>query len=76
MNMPTVKHGRVFAIQGVKIQLLTYEPLSDDHAARVALYLWRTQPKVRSAKGKVLVVPWLGDAALAAALPAATRLPR
>ena len=73
MNMPSVKHPTVFAISGVRIQLVTFQPLSADAAARVALYLWRTEPQVRKSKDKLLVVPWLGDEATAALLPAPPR---
>ena len=73
MNLPHVKHGRVFKIKGVQIQLVTYGPLSDDAAARVAMYLWRTEATVRRSVGKLLVLQWLGDEATAKALPALAR---
>ncbi len=69
MTLPTVKHGRIFRIKDVGIQLVTFDPLPDELAARVAMYLWRTEASVRKSKGKVLTVHWLGDADTAAMLP-------
>lgn len=69
MQMPDVKHPKVFRISGVSIQVLSFMPLSDDEAGRIAMHLWRTQAAARRSKGKLLVLPWLGDAATTALLP-------
>jgi len=72
--MPTCRHPKVITIAEVKVRLVTYQPLSDELAARVVHELWRSQATLRAAKKKLVTVHWLGDAALAASLPAPPRV--
>ena len=69
MQLPNVRHPTTFKIAGVEIELLTFMPLTTDQAQRLAMFLWKSQPQLRKAKGKRCTVPWLGDAAALALLP-------
>ena len=75
MKTPDVKHPRRFRISGVEIEVVTLQPLSEDAAARVALDAWKREASIRRAKGKRVLVHWLGNEALAATLPALPRPP-
>lgn len=69
MQLPNARHPTTFRISGVEIELVTFMALTADQAQRLAMHAWTSQPKLRKAKGKRCVVPWLGDAAALALLP-------
>lgn len=60
-NVPTVRHPTLFAIKGVKLQLVTFMALTEPQAQRLARLCWRTQEHVRKAKkGTTIQCMWLG----------------
>jgi len=56
MEMPSVVHPKRFAINGMYFEVVSYSPLSDDQAAKIAMMFFRGRKFKKSDKGKLFQV--------------------
>ncbi|MDP9965104.1 hypothetical protein J2W37_002824 [Variovorax paradoxus] len=60
-SLPHIKHPKVFKIGAIHIGVMSYFPLSDDQAAKVAMYAYRTPKWTRKDEKKMHFQYWTGD---------------
>lgn len=56
MEMPSVIHPKRFHINGIFFEVISYSPLTDDQAAKVAMSFFRSKKFKKKDKGKVFKV--------------------
>ncbi|RUO21829.1 hypothetical protein [Aliidiomarina haloalkalitolerans] len=56
MEMPSVVHPKRFAIKAMYFEVVSYSPLSDDQAAKIAKMFFRGRKFKKSDKGKLFQV--------------------
>lgn len=68
MELPTVVHPTVFNVKEVRIQVVTFMPLTDKQAAVLAMHAWRSRRWRKKDQGSTYRYLWHGDQAALASL--------
>lgn len=68
MNLPDVIHPKKFLINGYTIGVVTYFPLSDPQAAKIAMHAYRSRKWTKKDLKQAFLFQWLGDQAALAML--------
>lgn len=61
MNLPDVVHPQKFLINGYTIGVVTYFPVTDRQAARIAMHAYRSRKWTKKDLKKSHLIQWAGD---------------
>lgn len=61
MKMPNVLHPKQFIIKGIKFKVVSYDPLTDEQAKKIALSTYRQKKWTRADQKKVVTAITLFD---------------
>ncbi|MCK5509858.1 MAG: hypothetical protein KAI50_15195 [Desulfobacterales bacterium] len=56
MQMPSVVHPKKFTISGMFFEVVSYSPLTDDHARKIAIMFYCSRKFLKKDKGKTFRV--------------------
>lgn len=60
-NIPTVVHPKKFSIKGIYFEVVSFDPLTDQQAARLVQAFYRSHRFTRKDQGKVFRVVTIAD---------------
>lgn len=60
-GLPSIKHPKLFQIGAIRMGVISYFPLTDDQAAKIAMYAYRSRKWTRKDEKKVHYQYWTGD---------------
>lgn len=61
MDLPNVVHPTIYEADGIRFQVLSYAPLTEEQAQKAVILFRRTQKLSKKHKGQTLQVWWIHD---------------
>ncbi|MDZ4282801.1 MAG: hypothetical protein U1C04_18805 [Hydrogenophaga sp.] len=60
-SLPNIKHPKMFKIGDITIGVVTYMPITDAQAAKIAMHAYRSRRWTKKDQEKVHLQYWSGD---------------